>query len=435
MDALRKAEQQKQLLAARKPPALQDAQPAGPELELVPHPREAPPAPENSTPAPTHTASPGTFADDRLPELPLRLEELDEQFLVHAAPRSAHRPAPPPPTAGSARAPATDTARANARLLFEAKRPATENRPNFFIVIGVLTLLVAGGIGGYVWWGLQPQGGRVVRGSTPAPRVPEQPSAPPIAAAPAPAAVPPAPTFVAAAAGPAAVAAENPRPPVATIKPAVPLMQAATTTGPEPPIRLTRQPQTVDPMLEQAWQAFNRKEFALAQAAWQRALATDPRNADALHGLAVLALRGGKPEEAADHYLRALESNPKDAVAFAGLVPLQAPGNGTQTESRLKNLLAEQPDSPHLNFALGNLYAGNQRWAEAQQAFFKAHTVDSGNPDYLFNLAVSLDHLHQTVLAARYYDQALIASERHVAGFDTVRAAERLKLLQPERQN
>lgn len=445
MDALRKAEQQKQRLAEQTQPASQEAA-AGLELELVPH-HETRQAPAGTAPAAAGSA-PTKPAADRLPELPKRLEELDEQFMAHAAvSQPARRPAPAPSPAAPAEAHhdvTADTARANARLLFEAKQPAPENRRSFLIVVGLLTLLAAGGIAGYVWWELQPKGGLVASGSAPLPRIPAPAPANPIAApTPAPpvmpqAAVPPTPTSATSAAPSTRadrVAAETASPPAAARKPVIVAPQAPSVTEADSPIRLTRKRQAVDPTLEHAWQAFNRAEFALAQAAWQRVLAADPRNADALHGLAAIALQEGRGDEAAGYYLRALEANPKDALALAGLLSLRSSGDARQTESRLKILLAEQPDSAHLNFALGNLYVQDRRWPDAQQAFFKAHAADPANPDYLFNLAVSLDQMHKSGLAAQYYNQALAAAEQRTAGFDAAQVMQRLKALQSERQD
>jgi uncharacterized protein HemY len=67
--------------------------------------------------------------------------------------------------------------------------------------------------------------------------------------------------------------------------------------------------------------------------------------------------------------------------------------------------LAEpSPIRPSLNFALGNLYAQQGRWNDAQQAYFRAYAGDGDNPDYpLFNLAVSLEQLRQPKLALQYY--------------------------------
>ena len=99
--------------------------------------------------------------------------------------------------------------------------------------------------------------------------------------------------------------------------------------------------------------------------------------------------------------------------------------------SRLKTLLAAQPQSAELNFTLGNLYARQRRWAEAQQAYFNAVAADADNPDYLFNLAVSLDQLRKPRPAAQHYRLALEAAARRPAAFDGEQVRRRLAELQP----
>lgn len=224
-------------------------------------------------------------------------------------------------------------------------------------------------------------------------------------------------------------AEENPPAPPA--RPSATRQTSPAATPDSGPISVTAKPQAMDPLPQQAYDAFNNCEFDTARATWQKLLQTDPKNIHALHGLAVVAQQHRQAERAADYYQRALEADPKDALALAGLISLKGPTDPRQTESRLKTLLAEQPDVPFLNFALGNLYTREARWGEAQQAYFKAHVADPGNPDYLFNLAVSLDQLRQPRLAAQYYNQALTAATQRPAGFDPAQAATRLKTLQP----
>ena len=449
MDALRKAEQQKQGLAGQNQPD-RIVEPSGLELEPILSPVAPPPAAVSATPQPS-----GKPGGNQLPELPTRLEDLDEQFMAHAA-KTPFKPsptiAPPPPEpVAKPRESATDTSPEAARKLFEAKQPAPGNNRNFAIAVGVVTLLAVSGIGGYFWWQLQPKGGLVATVATGAPLPPPATpaSAAPIVAPQPPAAVPPAPTF----SGPGVASA-----PSAALAPLAPLaappatsrnydadenaapppprrtetrpIQAAPAAQAQSPVRLSMGQQKINPLLDQAYQAFNRGEIDLAVANWQKVLASDPRNADALHGLAAVAQQRQQTGEAADYYLRALEADPKDALALSGLVSLRTPTDTQSTESRLKTLLAEQPDSPYLNFALGNLYARSTRWAEAQQAYFKSHSADPGNPDYLFNLAVSLDQLHQPNLAIQYYKQALAAVTRQPVGFDAAQVATRLKILQ-----
>ena len=154
---------------------------------------------------------------------------------------------------------------------------------------------------------------------------------------------------------------------------------------------------------------------------------------DALLGLAAVAQRQGRANEAERLQQAAIEADPKDAAAQAAQIANTATSDPALAESRLKGALASQPESPPLNFALGNLYSRQGRWPEAQQAYFNAVAGDGDNPDYLFNLAVSLDHIRQTGPAATYYRKALAAGEQRAPAFNKEQARKRLNDLQPPR--
>ena len=186
------------------------------------------------------------------------------------------------------------------------------------------------------------------------------------------------------------------------------------------------------PRLEQAYDALQAGRQEDAQRLYEQVLHSDPRNVDALLGLATLAVLQGQPEQAQSYYLQVLETDPDDASAQAGLIGLKGQSDPQLSESRLKTALSRQPQSAALHFALGNLYARGQRWSEAQQAYFKAFSCEADNPDYLFNLAVSLDHLRQPRLAAQYYQQALNAARGLSSiSFDRQQLETRLAELQP----
>lgn len=186
----------------------------------------------------------------------------------------------------------------------------------------------------------------------------------------------------------------------------------------------------MNPQIASAYQAFQAGDLASAERDYRQVLKNEPKNTDALHGLAAISLHKGQPEATEDLYLRILEADPKDNAAQAGLIGLRGQVDPTQSESRLKNLLASQPDSPTLHFALGNLYARQGRWNEAQQAYFRAYTIDGENPDYQFNLAVSLEQLRQPKLALQYYQGALAAATQRPAAFDRNQVAGRVSELQ-----
>jgi len=99
-------------------------------------------------------------------------------------------------------------------------------------------------------------------------------------------------------------------------------------------------------------------------------------------------------------------------------------------ESRVKSMLAAEPAAHVLNFTLGNQFAQQGRWAEAQQQYFKAFTADPENADFAYNLAVSLDHLHQKPQAIEFYRRSLALADRRTATFDRALAAARARDLQ-----
>ncbi len=144
----------------------------------------------------------------------------------------------------------------------------------------------------------------------------------------------------------------------------------------------------------------------------------DPRNVDAWLGLAAVAARQGKASDAANHYLRALELEPRNAAAQTGLISLSGQSDPMASESRLKNLLAQQPEAAFLHAALGSLYADQGQWTAAQQAYFQAFRFDAGNPEHAFNLAVSLDQMGKAELALTHYQKALDLLAMHGGRLD-----------------
>lgn len=412
-------------------------------------------------------------AENLSPEaLASRLEEIDTQFLAEAREAAAARlkaqaTAPSPaaiessteqaatnrsartPGAQEARRPQTESAapqdRSAAQNVFAAKQAdKPSGRKNAFaITVGAVTVLAVCGIGGYFWWQLQPKAPLVA--SRPPPTAMPAPAVTP------PAAVPPAPTIAAApgapTAAPATGASTAPGPgiPAAADKEdddVAPTAAKAPTaprrTRPAPvaepdadsPVRVTKAPLKVNPALLRGFEAFNRGDLEQAQLEYERAQKSDPRNTDALHGLAAIAVRQGRHEQADLLYRRIAEADPQDTVAVSALVNNRSQIDPGAAESRLKSLSAAQPDLAAPQFALGNLYARQGRWNEAQQAYFRAYNAEQDNPDILYNLAISLEHMRQNKLAAQYYALAVAAAQNHRSSFDPAQAAARLQILQ-----
>jgi uncharacterized protein HemY len=115
---------------------------------------------------------------------------------------------------------------------------------------------------------------------------------------------------------------------------------------------------------------------------------------------------------------------------LGGIASLGPQSNQIEAEiSRIKLLLADKSDSAHLNFTLGNLYASQSRWSEAQKAYFDSVRLDDKNPDYIYNLAVSLEHLGQPQAALKFYRHALALAQKQYSHFDQALALSRAKML------
>ena len=180
------------------------------------------------------------------------------------------------------------------------------------------------------------------------------------------------------------------------------------------------------PRLERAYAAWRAGDLVAAKRDYESVLRSDPRNRNALLGLGAIAVRNGLWDEASEHYTALLRLNPRDSIAQAGLIAVHENVDPLRGESQIKLLLREEPDAPHLHFTLGNMYAEQNRWGEAQAAYFDAYRLQTENPDYTYNLAVSLDQLGKSEAAADYYRQALALAAQNGAVFDQPSVRERL---------
>ena len=167
----------------------------------------------------------------------------------------------------------------------------------------------------------------------------------------------------------------------------------------------TFQPDSGSTLLNRAYDAYQQGQINEAQRLYTQAAARE-RSVDALLGLAVIAGARNRDDDAARLYREVLERDPRNATAQAALLDLLGNTDRQATESRLKTLIEREP-SANLYQTLGNLYAEQNRWGDAQAAYFEAYRAAPGNADYAFNLAVSLDRLHQPEAALPYYEKAL----------------------------
>lgn len=391
-----------------------------------------------------------------LPDIQQPLEILTDDL----APKEAGRPrapnATPPASQGeAARVDRSSDNRAAARVVFEAKFREPNPRMPFYITLSVLGVMALGTVG-YFWYQLRPRPPLV---NTDPPRTVSEPSGQITAVAPAvvlPASGAPRPRTeipglpqasaagkqigIAAASTPAAPTSAEPAPQPKT-ESSAPQARPAPARKPRaepaietrsfaPNISASRPAPRIHPNVQSAYEAYLKGDFAAARDDYQAVLREEPGNRDAHLGLASIDVRTGRLESAEARYLRLLQLDPTDSHAQAGLIALRSRRlDPLATESRVKNMLSADPEANVLHFTLGNQLAQQGRWAEAQLEYFKAFAAAPDNPDFAYNLAVSLDHLSKEKLALEYYRRAVTLAEGRIASFDVGAARTRAEQL------
>jgi Flp pilus assembly protein TadD len=139
-------------------------------------------------------------------------------------------------------------------------------------------------------------------------------------------------------------------------------------------------------------------------------LLANPEERDALLGLAYIAHQQGRIEEARGYYQGVLRQDPGNAIARSGLLTTNAVDDPQVVASRAREVAEQNPDSAAAHSALGHAMVREGRLADAQQAFFRAHSLEPGVALHAFNLAVSLDRLRNFGPARQYYERALVLS-------------------------
>ena len=217
---------------------------------------------------------------------------------------------------------------------------------------------------------------------------------------------------------------ESPTESVAAQESAVAVAEAE--DSPPAAINITRtdNAERIDPQLTQAYASYRGNDFIGARARYQQVLRDKPNNRDAMLGLAAVAMQLGDSTLARETYVRLLELDPRDVHARVGLLETMPASDPVMLESELRALFAAHPEVAQLAFALGNHFASQRRWSDAQQSYYDALLAakagGSGpiSPDYAFNLAVSLERLNQLRPAYTFYREALEQTELVTPGFD-----------------
>jgi tetratricopeptide (TPR) repeat protein len=179
-----------------------------------------------------------------------------------------------------------------------------------------------------------------------------------------------------------------------------------------------RIPDRTGELIKSAYAAYVAGNYNDARQAYLGILRDMPDNRNALLGMAAIAQRAEGPDQGARIWMQVLAKYPGDPVATAALINLMANQDYTGSTRTIGKLLQEYPHAAFLYFSLGNLHASAFRWPEAQRAFAEASRLEGDNPDYAYNLAVTLEHVGDHRGALGYYKTAADLAQNKPVNFD-----------------
>lgn len=160
-------------------------------------------------------------------------------------------------------------------------------------------------------------------------------------------------------------------------------------------------------ILEIAYQDLISGRLPEAGVAYGKALAVNPQERDALLGLAYIAQRQGRKEDALSLYKQVLRQEPGNVTARAGILSLNPSGDLQDFGNQSREVAEQNPDSAAAQSVLGHALVRQNLLADARVAFSRAMQLAPEVPRHAFNLAVAFDRLHNYEEAQRYYERAV----------------------------
>jgi Flp pilus assembly protein TadD len=164
----------------------------------------------------------------------------------------------------------------------------------------------------------------------------------------------------------------------------------------------------IDSLFQQAQAHHQAGRLAEAEAIYRQILVAQPRHADALHWLGVLAMQTGRIDWALELIPRAIALEPRRAVFFGHLgLALQAAGRAGDAEDAFGQAIQINPDFSEAQFNLATLYLNTARPRQAEEIYRRILSKHPKDEKSLHNLADALLGQKRLDEAIDNYRQAL----------------------------
>jgi len=170
------------------------------------------------------------------------------------------------------------------------------------------------------------------------------------------------------------------------------------------------------PSPSSAWKSLTKPK--VHQASYEEkvpAAPSDPKNPARLKvAYGRLMEETGQLAEARKSYAEAVELQPKEVEALIGLARLdQEMGHLDQAEQGYKKAVKVVPTSSRAHYSLGQFYASQERWEEAREALTKAMLAEPDETQARYALAVALVHTGKVDAALPHFIRTVGDAEAH----------------------
>jgi tetratricopeptide (TPR) repeat protein len=176
-------------------------------------------------------------------------------------------------------------------------------------------------------------------------------------------------------------------------------------------IKKRQTPSRISRQLSAAYKLLQQGDYQKAEIEYTQILARDPRQINALLGMANIQSNRSNITEARRLYESVLIIDQTNAIAQIGIIHTYQQESPVAKKKVLDEMLASDPDNANIHAEIGHAFAAQSKWNAAQKSYFKAFSLDSSNQIYAYNLAVSLDQLEKPNAAISYYQKALSLSD------------------------
>lgn len=167
-------------------------------------------------------------------------------------------------------------------------------------------------------------------------------------------------------------------------------------------------------LLEDALRLHKRGRLSEAEQAYRQILNANPRHADCLHLLGMIAFEWGNLERAAELIGEAISIHPNSASYHSNLANvLQAQGEHQAAVAEYRVALAINPDLPEIHVNLGNVLQAQGALDDAVLSYQRALELDPRSADAWYNLGNTRHTQGRPVDAMECYEQALSINPHH----------------------